>query len=947
MESSRIRNSKRNIISGVVRQLLNIVLAFVSRTAVLYLMGAQYLGLGSLFTSILTVLNLADLGFTVAVIYILYKPIAENNKEEICAILAYLRKVYWLIGAVILVLGMAIIPFLKHLISSSYPQEINIYILYFLFLMNTVFSFWFFAYKGALLTATQRNDIVNNAYAFSSIGAKCIQIVMLMLFRNYYIFTAVLLAGTLVNNLLLQYFSRKLYPDIFPKGVIRPALKQEMNRQVQSIFICRVGDVTRNSCDSIFISIFLGLTAIAIYDNYYYIFNAVFGVIWLVSEALQASVGNSIALESVDKNRKDLYLFDFIFTWFIGWCMICLFCLYQPFMRIWMNGNVQMMLSNRNVLLLCLYFYVLALNNIRNLYINGAGLFVKLKWWYILESVANIVLNTVLGYFLGITGIILATLISVFICNFVARTNVLFREYFKTGLFEFYRNHAAYFFATVLACGLSCFMCRAIPLDGIYELLKDIVICIFVPNLVYLLLYCKTDMFRRFVKFVGRILGKDEDSAASGETSREHTPAHTGDEQTVHPASGKTTESGVHKKTRVIEFIQTMGDGGAETLVKDYALLMDKEKFEIIVVVLHALDDSANLQRLRENGIEVLALSSQDDVLKKMWRKMVKPSAVDPTLQHAKEQKTSETQKSMTRQVLHFLRNHFFGRKLMRIIRNTGATVIHAHLEVLEILQAVSGSLHGIRLLHTCHNVPSIIYVDGERPAAKDLIQKNGLQLVALHSEMAEELKQMFRIDDVVTIRNGIDMPRFTDPGIDRVSKRRKTGIPEDAFVLGHVGRFSEQKNHMFLVEIFREVAKQCENSFLLMIGAGDCVKVEAKLREYGLQDRYMILRHRKDINELLKAMDVFVFPSLFEGLSVSLVEAQAAGLRCIVSDQCSEEGFCTETCIPMPLIDPKKWADAVLDSGLRRETSRNLLDYDMNQEIRRLEKLYLGYTDC
>ena len=399
-------------------------------------------------------------------------------------------------------------------------------------------------------------------------------------------------------------------------------------------------------------------------------------------------------------------------------------------------------------------------------------------------------------------------------------------------------------------------------------------------------------------------------------------------------------------KVGVIEFITTVGDGGAETLVKDYALLLDKERFDVTVVVLHDLKNSANYRRLQENGIRVIALSSQEDPLKKIWRRIFKtPTEEELSAQDYTEtpREPSDGRKSMFGRCKSFLRNLYFGARFMKIVNETGAAVVHAHLEVLEILQAISRPLRGIRLFHTCHNPPEVIYVDEERPAAEALIRKNGMRLIALHPEMAKELNELFGVKNTVTIRNGIDMPRFLDPGVTREEKRKELGIPEDAFVVGHVGRFFGQKNHPFLVEVFRETALRQKNAYLLMVGAGDTTFVEEKLREYGLQDRYQILSHREDINEILKAMDVFVFPSLFEGFGIALLEAQAAGLRCIASDRCPMEVFRTETALALPPEDPAQWAEAVLDPTLRRENTRELWDYDMKREIRRLEELYLG----
>lgn len=402
-------------------------------------------------------------------------------------------------------------------------------------------------------------------------------------------------------------------------------------------------------------------------------------------------------------------------------------------------------------------------------------------------------------------------------------------------------------------------------------------------------------------------------------------------------------------KIKVIEFIQTMGDGGAETLVKDYALLMDREKFDVYVVVLHALEDSANLQRLKEHDIQVIALSSQDDILKKIWHKLFwrksqpKISSEEvlekPVLPGSGYEKTS-----FFRSCRNSVRNLYFGLKFMKVVRQTDATVVHAHLDMLGCLKAISGQLRGISLFHTCHALPELVYDEEEGAAARYLIRHNDLQLIALHDQMAQQMDAMFPQQKTIIIRNGVNIALFEHPKVSRVQKRFELNIPQDAFLVGHVGRFTPEKNHPFLVEVFREIAARRDNAYLLMIGAEDPSHIQEKLMGYGLQDRYQILSHRKDIPELLSAMDVFVFPSIFEGLSVSLVEAQAAGLRCIVSDQCSEEGFCTETCIPMPLKNPKSWAEAALNQELKVENKRNIQDYDMNREIRRLEKLYLGH---
>lgn len=401
-------------------------------------------------------------------------------------------------------------------------------------------------------------------------------------------------------------------------------------------------------------------------------------------------------------------------------------------------------------------------------------------------------------------------------------------------------------------------------------------------------------------------------------------------------------------KTNIIEFVTSLQDGGAETLVKDYALLMDKERFDVTVVVVHDMEASANLTRLREGGIRIIALSSQDDLLKRIWRRIfwrkeqtviasedVKEKPVLPGCTYEKP--------GFLRRCRNNVRNFYFGLGFLKVLRRTGATVVHGHLDVLRCLQMVSPFLKGIRLIHTCHALPELIYEGEEGLAAEYLIRHNGLQLVALHPDMAKQMDAMFPGQKTAVIRNGINMNLFREPGVTREAKRQALGIPADAFVVGHVGRFTPEKNHTFLVDVFAQIAQRKAGAYLLMVGVEDHTFVEEKLRDLGLQDRYQILTHRSDVNELLCTMDVFVFPSIYEGLGIALIEAQAAGIRCIASDRCPEEVFRTETCIPMPLEMPQRWAEAALDPAWKRDTVRDLDQYDMNREIRRLEGLYLG----
>lgn len=506
MSGSRTKNAKRNILVGLIREVISMVLAFATRTMVLYVLGEQYLGLGGLFTAILNVLNLAELGFNVAVTYFLYKPIAENDNAQICAITAYLRKVYHIIGTVMLVAGLCVLPFLPKLIANGYPNDINIYILYLIYLANTVSTYWFCAYKSILLSASQRSDVVSTVYIITSFATKLLQLLTLVLWHNYYMFAVLLMVGTVSNNLLLHHFSKKLMPEIMPKGEISCELKSSIGKQMWAIFVGKICDISRNSCDSIFLSTWFGLAVVAVYDNYMYIYNALFSVVWTISGAIHASVGNSLVQETLEKNRANFFKFDFLFNWFISWCTVCLFCLYQPFMKIWMKGNVNLMLSDINMTLLCLYFYLMGSCAMQNVFMVSAGIFVELKKWHILESMSNLFLNAILGYFMGVAGIILATLLSAFVYSFVVRSTILFRSYLKTDSTIFFRKHFFYFVVLICGCVLTFWICSLVRNDNIIGFILRLLICAVVPNIMFVAMYWKNSSFRNCISMLWEIL---------------------------------------------------------------------------------------------------------------------------------------------------------------------------------------------------------------------------------------------------------------------------------------------------------------------------------------------------------------------------------------------------------------------------------------------------------
>ena len=369
------------------------------------------------------------------------------------------------------------------------------------------------------------------------------------------------------------------------------------------------------------------------------------------------------------------------------------------------------------------------------------------------------------------------------------------------------------------------------------------------------------------------------------------------------------------KKCRVLELIGgSLSDGGAETLVKEYVLHLDNQRFESAVFVDWVIPGTANYKMLTEAGETIFTVYPRYNPF---WRGINK-----------------------------FLRGFLFQRKLKKVVRDFNPDVIHVHLFALEYLSKLGDVLTGRRILYTCHSTPDAIFGDSplEEKAAGVLVKDHGLRFIALHKQMAEELNSRFGVKNTVVVNNGIDISRFKNVAENKISIRESLGIPKDAFVIGHVGRFSAEKNHEQILKVFESVREVNDKAFLLLVGAGERrSEIEEEIKGKGI-DRYsLILSGRNDIHMILKAMDVFLFPSIYEGLGIALIEAQASGLRCIVSDTVPPDAFVSDNVVALDLNAPVvKWRDAVLDTALKGKFLNRIHEYDINSTVHKLEQLYL-----
>ncbi len=495
MQIDVVNNAKKNLSFGLMNRMILLLCPFIERIAIRSVLGAEYLGLGSLFSSVITVLSLSELGFSAAMVYNMYKPAGEKNIGKMNALLNYYRRVYRLIGLAILGAGVALIPFLPSLIEGSPPEGVSLTGLYLVYLGNTAASYFLYAYLSSLIVVHQRDDVqslINSVVKILLTGA---QLAVLYTTGNYLLFSLLMPLFTVLNNLLLGWRVHRMFPQYRPAGDLTRQDRAEIRKHVAGTFIQQACTVTRNSLDSICISGFLGLTMTAIYNNYYLIINGVTAFTGLVTAAFTGGVGNHVATRTPEENYSEMKRLDFVYLWLGGWCMICLLCLYQPFMKLWMGAD--MLLPGSAVLLLSLYFYLLKMGDMRSMYTSASGLWWDQRWRAVGETVMNVVLNIVLGKLIGIHGIILATMISLFLCNYLWAAWITFRRYFSVSrLPDYYRYQGTQTLVTLLAGAAAYGLCVLLsPESPALQLAVRAAVCLLVPNLIFFAVYRKNPLF--------------------------------------------------------------------------------------------------------------------------------------------------------------------------------------------------------------------------------------------------------------------------------------------------------------------------------------------------------------------------------------------------------------------------------------------------------------------
>lgn len=469
-------------------------MSFICRTVFIQTLGKTYLGVNGLFGNIMSLLALAELGIGTTIIFHLYQPLAQNDRKKIGALMTLFKKAYRTIGLIIGAAGLVFTPFYHFFIDKDTSVP-NLTLIYYLYLLNSVITY-FYSYKQCIITADQKGYICTLYQYGFCIVQNVLQILVLIYTGNFILYFSLQILFSFFTNFFLAKKAGKMYPYLkkYEKEKLDKADQTEIFKNIKAMFMHRFGGVIVNGTDNLLISKFFGVVSVGIYSNYYMITTTLTGMTSQIFNGITASVGNLGALESGKKSYHIYLVTNFIGFWIFSFCSICLFCLLNPFIQLWVGG--KMLLPVSVVFFIVLNFYATGMRQATLTFKNSFGLFWYDRYKAIAEALVNLGASIILAQKLGISGVFLGTLISTVATDLWVEPLVLFRHGFHRSVRPYFVRYSVYTILTFAVGFLTWYCCSLTGNVSFRSFVARCFICLAVPNLVYFLLFYRTEEFQ-------------------------------------------------------------------------------------------------------------------------------------------------------------------------------------------------------------------------------------------------------------------------------------------------------------------------------------------------------------------------------------------------------------------------------------------------------------------
>lgn len=501
--------------ANAVSIIMATIIPFVVRTFMARILGGEILGLNSFFYSTIQVLNMTELGIGAVMDFFLYKPAAEGDVEKIGAYLSFLKKIYYVIAAVIFTGGMIILPFLDRLISGNIPEGQNIYLLFFLYLVSTVLLYIFLPESTTLFSAYQRSDLNSIITSIGQAFLYCIQIIAIIVIKSYFIYVLALLLQAFLYLFLRYYFSKKYFPFVKIRGKLSGEEKADIKKHVIAMVGHQMDEKLLGSFDNIVVSALMGLTAVAIYGNYFYVVTAVTMLMMIVYNAVLSGIGNAIATETTDSNYYRFKCMTMLSSFLAGLTTACMLSMYQTFMTLWMPG---MLMPMSFVVLMCVYNYSVQIRKTVQTFKNAAGMWREDFAKPYISMAVDIVLDIILINFFGMYGAIISSIFCVIIIEFPWESVVLMKKGFNKRPADFFLSILKYTLINALLIFICFFasekLISLIWKNGVSGMMNlaafmiEFVFSVLIFSCAFFIIYHKTKEFRTWSETIKALVRK-------------------------------------------------------------------------------------------------------------------------------------------------------------------------------------------------------------------------------------------------------------------------------------------------------------------------------------------------------------------------------------------------------------------------------------------------------
>lgn len=504
---TRTEYSILNITTGLGGYAVNTVIGLICRMVFARTLSTEYLGVNGLFTNILSMLSLAELGIGSAIVYALYKPLAEDNRDKIASLVRFYGKCYQVIGIIVATVGVALVPFLDVLIKEQPTIKESLYLIYIIYLFNTA-STYFFSYKSSLIMAAQQNYIVTGvSYIITSVQS-LFQIIWLIITHEYLGYLIIQSIGTLIYNIIVSYIAKQKFPYIVGKN-IKPLEKEERKgliRNVRALVVWKLSGLLVNSTDNIIITYFSGLATVGLSSNYTLISSMLNTLLNQLFNGVTASVGNLNAVESKEKKLSMFYVLNLANFWMFGWASIGIVIVSTDIVHLMFGADYMLPISIPIVI--ALNFYMVGMQSAIWTFKNTMGIFRPGRYILIITAVINLISSISLGKIWGLLGILLATAISRALTNTWYDPYAVFKYGFQEKVSSYFFRYGLYAFVLAVAGGLSYGVCILFRFSLWMNIALKIITCCIIPNVVFLLCFHRLEEFQYFKNLAIKLLMK-------------------------------------------------------------------------------------------------------------------------------------------------------------------------------------------------------------------------------------------------------------------------------------------------------------------------------------------------------------------------------------------------------------------------------------------------------